>query len=260
MTGGRWLAGAALLCWFLLSWTSPAAGLLRPALEAALQGRIARVEEAFALCREGLRLEEQGDPAGAVEAYTESVALAPNPPLRERIQRLSQSPGGMPPRPDLHSLRDRIAELEALLAGRPQTAASRPDPAFPAMPEHDLLGGDDADWEHYPDRPQVETAVGTALSAFRDALRSGDIPAAASHIEDNRRGLYEGLFRSRPEAMSSFADLLEGAGLSFLSAPGEADPEGSTTLRTAEQAVTIDGFTFYIQWIEVDGEWLLFDF
>ena len=60
--------------------------------------------------------------------------------------------------------------------------------------------------------------------------------------------------------MPSFADLLEKADMSFMSAHENADPGTSSTLRTSEYAVDVGGFIFYVRWVKRDGKWVLYDF
>ncbi|NLA90061.1 MAG: hypothetical protein GX843_00230, partial [Synergistaceae bacterium] len=91
-------------------------------------------------------------------------------------------------------------------------------------------------------------------------LRAGDIEKAASLLDEGRIDLYSALFVHRPEAMASFADLLDGAEMTFLSDPEESDPSASSTCRTIEYAVDMEGFTFYVRWIKMGEKWVLFDF
>ena len=114
------------------------------------------------------------------------------------------------------------------------------------------------DWKEYPDLEAERQRIGDSLAAFQRALRAGAVDEAVSWIVAERQAAYATLFRNEPAAMASFADLLGKSRLTFL-APS-ADPALTTSLRTAEYTVTIDGFDFYLRWCRVDDRWILFDF
>ena len=121
-----------------------------------------------------------------------------------------------------------------------------------------VLGLDDDDWQSYPDLEVEQKKIKRSLDAFQRALRDGDIDEAASWIAEDRRGAYAALFANRPEAMASFAELLEGSELSYFGQPEE--PAADFRLRIAEYTVTIDDFDFYLRWAKVDDTWVLLDF
>ncbi len=114
------------------------------------------------------------------------------------------------------------------------------------------------DWKEYPDLEAERQRIGDSLGAFQKALRAGAVDEAVSWIAAERQATYAALFRNKPAAMASFADLLEKSQLTFLAPP--AEPSVATTVRTAEYTVTVDGFDFYLRWCRVDDRWVLFDF
>ncbi|MHB8798022.1 MAG: FHA domain-containing protein [Thermoanaerobaculia bacterium] len=114
------------------------------------------------------------------------------------------------------------------------------------------------DWKEYPDLEAERQRIGESLRAFQSALRTGAVDEAVSWIAAERQATYAALFRNKPAAMASFADLLEKSQLTFLAPP--AEPSVATTVRTAEYTVTIDGFDFYLRWCRMDDRWVLFDF
>jgi len=114
------------------------------------------------------------------------------------------------------------------------------------------------DWKEYPDLEAERRRIGDSLRAFQRALRAGAVDEAVSWIATERQATYAALFRNKPAAMASFADLLERSQLTFLAPP--AEPSVATTVRTAEYTVTIDGFDFYLRWCRRDDRWVLFDF
>lgn len=124
--------------------------------------------------------------------------------------------------------------------------------------EDAVLGLDDADWQSYPDLEVEKRKIEDNLSAFQKALRAGDVDEAVSWIAEERQGPYAALFRNRPEAMASFAEVLEQSELSFFG-PSE-DASVDLRLRTAEYTVTIDDFDFYVRWAKVEDRWVLLDF
>ena len=211
------------------------------------------LEEALFFRNEGFRMEGEKNIPGAMEAFAKSHARYPDKKLEDRMRSW---------RPDLQPLKDRIAYLEGLLAAQKsgeQTTASVP-PEMPAIPGDTPGGRDNADWKTYPDLPAEKKAIGESLSRFQNALKAGDIGAASGCVDESCRETYAALFGRKPEAMPSFAALLEKADMSFLSAPEKADPGTTSTQRTSEYAVDVGGFTFYVRWIKRDGKWVLFDF
>ncbi|NLB82844.1 MAG: hypothetical protein GX791_01225 [Synergistaceae bacterium] len=198
-------------------------------------------------------MEEARDIPGAMEAFAKSHALYPDKEIENRMRFW---------RPDLQPLKDRIAALEGLLAAQQpgeQTIASVLS-GMPVIPEDVPVGRDTADWKTYSDLPAEKKAIEESLSGFRDALKAGDIGGASGFVDESCRETYAALFEQKPEAMPSFADLLEKADMSFMSAPENADPDTSSTLRTSEYAVDVGGFTFYVRWMKRDGKWVLYDF
>jgi len=121
----------------------------------------------------------------------------------------------------------------------------------------DLLDAQDGpDWQDYPDREAEETAISRTLENFAQALKDGNADAAAGFVVDERQEAYRELFASNPEAMASFGDLISSGKMSFLSEGSSGEPFN----RTAEYAVRIDGFTFYVVLMKVGNSWALYDF
>jgi len=227
-----------------------------------LQERIALLERALEYRLAGEAEEGRGNLPGALGAYRRSYALYEDFALREKIRSLEESLGPLMGRtpPDLEPLRQRIAYLEGLLTGAPPQEDLVDLVTLPELPQEDLLWEEDSDWRNYPDLPEEKAAIEESLQEFRSALQEKDIPRAVSHIDAGCREEYAALFAHNPEAMPSFAEILEKAEMSFLAAADRTDPSTSTSLRTSEYAVELDGFTFYLRWIKVEGQWVLFDF
>ncbi|PKN48596.1 MAG: hypothetical protein CVU63_04565 [Deltaproteobacteria bacterium HGW-Deltaproteobacteria-20] len=238
-----------------------------PPSNETLRERIALLEKALSFRGEGERMEQGGDFLGALLSFKRSHTLYPDPELERKIRELT---AGEPssPRPDLQPLRDRIALLEELFAGLgtldslfgPEETPVSSGPVVAVPPGEEFTGNEDPDWKNYPDLPEEKAAIEESFDELRSALKEGDIERAVSVIDEDRREEYAALFAHKPEAMPSFAELLENAEMSFFSAAERADPATSTALRTSEYAVVLDGFTFYVRWIKVDGKWVLFDF
>lgn len=217
-----------------------------------LRDRIEVLEAALLHRNEGARMEAEGNIPGAIEAYSKSTALYPDPALERKIRSF---------RPDLRPLVERIAHLEGLLASQKTGGESASLPMeMPAVTIDTAEGTDNADWRTYPDLAAEKKAIEESFNSFRNALKEGDTEKAGGWVDEDCREVYTALFEQKPEAMPSFAALLEQAEMSFLSAPENADPAASSTQRTSEYAVSVDGFTFYVRWIKRDGKWVLFDF
>ena len=146
--------------------------------------------------------------------------------------------------------------------GEPRTAPPVPVPvpvpvAGPVQ-DSDLLGTDDYDWRNTPDLRAEKQAIGQRQNDFRQAMDRKDITGATALIAKDRRDVYAALFAANPDAMPSFGALFESAEITFLSPP--AEPEKDATLRTAEYALELDGFTFYARWMKDGDTWFLADF
>ena len=94
------------------------------------------------------------------------------------------------------------------------------------------------------------------MDDFVTALKEEDVAAAVVHIHGDKQVAYSELFNSKPEAMESFADLLSTATVNFLSSNVDFLPGN----RIAEYVVDIDGYEFFITFMKVDGNWVLYEF
>ena len=257
-----WWFFLLLACLFFPAFSGVSRGEAGENLLQPLEERIALLEKALAYRMEGEAKETGGDLIGALQAYRQSYLLYEDSLLKEKIRSLEEALKAFSGRtpPDLEPLRKRIAYLEGLLRGAPPSEDVPDLVNLPELPEEDLLWEEDSDWRNYPDLPEEKAAIEENFQEFRSALKEKDIPRAVSHIDAGCREEYAALFAHNPEAMPSFADLLERAEMSFLAAADRVNPATSSSLRTSEYAVEIDGFTFYVRWIKVDGQWMLFDF
>lgn len=156
---------------------------------------------------------------------------------------------------------DHAATLSSVSAredGKPQAVEVVSVPDALAVQDSDLLGTDDYDWQKAPDLPAEKKAIEQRMTGFQEAMDRKDIPGATALIAADRRDVYSALFAAKPDAMPSFGALFESATITFLSPPPE--PQKNITLRTAEYALELDGFTFYVRWIKNDDTWFLADF
>lgn len=252
----HWRAKAFLVFLLILfAGAATAQGTLAPSNQ-TLRRRIGTLEQALSFKKEGLGLAEKGDVPGAMEALAKSLRLYPDQVLEEKMASF---------RPDLRELKEKIDLLESLLAVERlitggDLVSPVPDEGIPP-PELDFPEKtDNPDWRSYSDFPVEKAAVEKALGGFRAAMKAGDVQKAVMTVDESRRETYGALFAHKPEAMASFADLLEKGRVSFFSAPEDGDPRTTSTLRTMEYALDVDGFTFYLRWIKAGGQWLLFDF
>jgi hypothetical protein len=131
-------------------------------------------------------------------------------------------------------------------------------PVAPPVQDSDLLGADEYDWQKAPDLQAEKQAIQQRQNGFRQAMDRKDIPGATALIAADRRDVYAVLFAANPDAMPSFGKLFESAEITFLSPP--AEPEKNITLRTAEYALELDEFTFYVRWMKDGDTWFLADF
>lgn len=150
-------------------------------------------------------------------------------------------------------------------AGGPQSAVSVSGeqspvstPAATPVQDADLLGKDDYDWHDDPGLEAEKQAIDQQITGFQQAMDNKDIAAATAVIAEDQRDVYAALFAGNPEAMPAFGALFKRAQISSLSPP--ADSAAEFTVRTAEYALELDGFTFYVRWMKDGDTWLLADF
>lgn len=122
--------------------------------------------------------------------------------------------------------------------------------------ETELAADEDPGWENYPDLDAEKQSIADVVDDFTAALKEENVAAAVVHIHGDKQVAYSELFNSKPEAMASFADLLSSATLNFLSSNVDFLPGN----RIAEYVVDIDGYEFYITFMKVDGNWVLYEF
>ena len=135
--------------------------------------------------------------------------------------------------------------------------AEEGEPVWEVAEVPDMLDAqDDPEWRDYADREEEEAATAHTLEGFAEALKAGDVDAAVGFIVEERQSGYRELLASNPEAMASFGDLISSGEMSFLSEGSGAEPFN----RTAEYAVELDGFTFYVVMMKVGETWVLYDF
>ncbi len=98
-----------------------------------------------------------------------------------------------------------------------------------------------------------EPAIAQTLDDLAGALRSGDVESAVAQFAPTVRDDYREIFAAHPERLAALAPPLEKARLSFL-ADYIAPEDG---IRRAEVEVEVDGFTFAIGMVKVEGRWLV---
>lgn len=119
-----------------------------------------------------------------------------------------------------------------------------------------ILGLDDPDWERYPDLEAEKAAIADTVEGFAEAMERGDIEASVQYVFGEKRGGYQALFNSNPEAMASFGDLVRRARIGFLSEHHIYEPFN----RTAEYHLELDRFVFSIVFMKEGDSWFLYDF
>jgi hypothetical protein len=136
--------------------------------------------------------------------------------------------------------------------GLPFFGERRPEPYdFEA-----IYASDTGDWRHYPDRPAEEDAIADRQRELVQALRAGDVEAAAQFVAPDERELWTSQTRARPALAAALADALETADMSFLGV--ETGLRDDPRSRTAAFVVTSGGRSFEIMWIKIDDVWFLY--
>ncbi|MEI7772994.1 MAG: hypothetical protein WCI67_23590, partial [Chloroflexales bacterium] len=98
-----------------------------------------------------------------------------------------------------------------------------------------------------------QPAIAATMRDLAAALRAGEVDAAVALFAPEVRNDYRDLFAAHPQRLAAMAAPLDAATLSFLSAYAEAE-DGR---RSAEVAVQVDGITFAVALVKVDGRWLI---
>jgi hypothetical protein len=115
--------------------------------------------------------------------------------------------------------------------------------------------GDPDWWKKQPDLKKEETAINETITNLCTAFTAKDTQKVLSYIAPDDREKFKTIFSKSPDIMPQIAKDMEKATLSFLSL--DAD---NTLDRVAEYTMKIDGNTFYIVFIKIEGKWLIKNF
>jgi hypothetical protein len=115
--------------------------------------------------------------------------------------------------------------------------------------------GDPDWWKKQPDLKKEETAINETITTVRAAFTAKDTETVLKCIAPDDREKFKGVFSKSPDIMPQIAKDIEKASLSFLSLDTQ-----DTADRIAEYTMKVDGNTFYIVFIKVDGKWLIKNF
>jgi hypothetical protein len=135
------------------------------------------------------------------------------------------------------------------VSGEIQPELSKEDPNLTGEPE---VKGDPDWWKKQPDVRQENTAILAVKKDFQDALTSKNIEKAVSYFSPDVREEYSKIFALSPDLMPHMATDMANAKLSFLSLDTDF-----TLSRIAEYAFEVEGNTFRIVFIKIDGNWML---
>lgn len=144
-----------------------------------------------------------------------------------------------------------ISKVKSLIpSSKPKPPDASPAQA-PANPQPATGTGNAEWWKDQPDLKQEEAAINGKISGLVSALNKNNLDAALGYFPPEERDKYRKVLAQSPAGMSKMASGLAQARITYLS------PESTQYSRTAEYAVQADGRTFYIEFIKVDGQWLL---
>jgi hypothetical protein len=138
--------------------------------------------------------------------------------------------------------------------GNPFAADRQPEP----YDFEEIYSSDTGDWRRYPDRPAEEAAIAARQRELVQALRGGDLEAAARFVVPEDREVWTSRTRARPALAVALADALDTAEMSFLGA--EPDIPDDPRSRTAAFVVTSGRRSFEVVWVKLDGAWYLYRF
>ncbi len=142
-----------------------------------------------------------------------------------------------------------ILLLGASVAGCGKTTGNQTANQSSQEPE---AKGDPDWWKKQPDLKKEDQAVQSVIRDFGKTLAAKDVKQALTYFSPDVMDKYQKVFTQSPDLMPRMAKDLEKATLSFLSL--DTDFELS---RIAEYTLKVDGNTFHIVFIKIDGKWML---
>jgi len=121
-----------------------------------------------------------------------------------------------------------------------------------AVPQQTSEKGDPDWWKKQPDLKNEEMAIQAVIDSFKTALAAKDVKLAASYFSPDSRDKYSQVLAMSPDLLPQMAKDMEKATLSFLSLDTDFDLS-----RIAEYQFKVDGNTFSMVFIKIDGKWML---
>lgn len=148
-----------------------------------------------------------------------------------------------------------ISKIRSLLPGQKTTPADVSPGQVPSTPPSVAQNSALNAWKEQPDLKQEEASLNKRIHGLSSALAANNVEEALSYFQTEQRETYRKLLSSQsPASMKKMASDLNNAKISFLST------EGTQLNRVAEYSISVDGLTFYIGFIKVDGQWMLRNF
>jgi hypothetical protein len=136
-------------------------------------------------------------------------------------------------------------------SGKSNTASPKPNSALQSGTET----GDPDWWKKQPDLKKEEAAINETIKGTRDAFTAKDANKALTFIAPDDRDKFKEVFAKSPEILPKIAKDMENTSLSFLSLDSNYTPG-----RIAEYTMKVDGYSFYIEFIKIDGKWYIKNF
>jgi hypothetical protein len=138
-------------------------------------------------------------------------------------------------------------------SGTPTTSTVSGTPTTSTTAQESLEKGDPDWWKKQPDLKQEDQAVHAVMTNFAKTLTASNVQQALTYFSPDAQTRYSKVLAQSPDLLPQMAKGMENATLSFLSL--------DTNLgRIAEYALVVDGKTFYIVFIKIEGKWLLKSF
>lgn len=147
-----------------------------------------------------------------------------------------------------------ISKIRSMLPGQKTTPADVTPGQVPSTPSSAAQNSALNSWKEQPDLKQEEASLNKRIHGLSSALAANNLEEALSYFQAEQRETYRKLLSQSPGSMKKMASDLNNAKISFLS------PEGTQLNRIAEYSISIDGLTFYIGFIKVNGQWMLRNF
>lgn len=140
-----------------------------------------------------------------------------------------------------------------VVASAPASVTASAVASASATPTQEVKNADPDWWKKQPELKQEDQAVHSVMTGFEKALTAKDMKQSLTYFSPDAQVKYSQVLAKSPDLLPQMAKDMQNATLSFLSLD-------TTMGRIAEYSLIVDGKTYYIVFIKIDGKWVLKSF